>query len=88
MPWCPKVVAIVMFVCAVISSNLKYEEICNETTASVATAEATKLSQVTVGMFSGAAFFELGKISYTLITLPLTLVSHYLLHSALCISTQ
>ena len=85
---CPKVVAIAMSVCAVISSTLKYEGICGETTTSVATAEATKLSHITVGMFSGAAFFELGKILHTLKTLPLTLVSHCLLHGALCIFTQ
>lgn len=65
---CPKVVAIVMFVCAVISSNLKFDGICGETTASVATAQATKLSRVTVGMFSSASFFELGKISCALTT--------------------
>ncbi|KIM60399.1 hypothetical protein SCLCIDRAFT_26608 [Scleroderma citrinum Foug A] len=56
-----------MSVCAVISSTLKYEGICGETTASVATAEATKLSQVTVGMFSGAAFFELVIIFFTVL---------------------
>ncbi|KAI6022013.1 hypothetical protein EDC04DRAFT_346229 [Pisolithus marmoratus] len=60
-------VAIVMFVCAVISSTLKFEGICGETDASVATALATRLSQVTVGMFSSAAFFELVVLIYTLL---------------------
>lgn len=60
-------VAIIMFVCAVISSTLKFEGICGETDASVATALATQLSHVTVGMFSSAAFFELVVILYTLL---------------------
>ncbi|KAI6159833.1 hypothetical protein EDD17DRAFT_1608118 [Pisolithus thermaeus] len=60
-------VAIIMFVCAVISSTLKFEGICGETDASVATALATQLSHVTVGMFSSAAFFELLVIFYTLL---------------------
>ncbi|KAG6334240.1 hypothetical protein ID866_4846 [Astraeus odoratus] len=60
-------VAIVMFVCATISSTLKFESICSETTASVATALATRLSRVTVGLFSSAAFFELVIITYTII---------------------
>ena len=55
-------VAIVMLVCSTISSTLKFEGICGETSASVATALATKLSRVTVGMFSSAAFFELGRL--------------------------
>ncbi|KAI6125860.1 hypothetical protein EDD16DRAFT_1556492 [Pisolithus croceorrhizus] len=60
-------VAIIMFVCAVISSTLKFEGICGERDASVATALATQLSHVTVGMFSSAAFFELVVIFYTLL---------------------
>lgn len=60
-------VAIIMFVCAAISSTLKFEGICGETDASVATALATQLSHVTVGMFSSAAFFELVVILYTLL---------------------
>ena len=77
-----------MFVCAVISSNLKYENVCGETATSVVTEKGVKLTRVTVGMFSSALFFELGKISCALTTLPLTLVSYCLLHSAICISTQ
>ncbi|KAL4080529.1 hypothetical protein J3A83DRAFT_4200204 [Scleroderma citrinum] len=61
------VVAIVMFVCAVISSNLKFESICSQTTASVPTVLATQLSRVTVGMFSSAAFFELVIIFFTVL---------------------
>ncbi|KAL4066479.1 hypothetical protein V8B97DRAFT_2025444 [Scleroderma yunnanense] len=57
--WLYLVVAIIMFVCSVISSTLKFQGICGETSASVATALATQLSRVTVGMFSSAAFFEL-----------------------------
>ncbi|KIO03859.1 hypothetical protein M404DRAFT_608268 [Pisolithus tinctorius Marx 270] len=56
-----------MFVCAVISSTLKFEGICGETDASVTTALATQLSHVTVGMFSSAAFFELVVMLYTLL---------------------
>lgn len=61
------IVAIVMLVCSTISSTLKFEGICGETSASVATALATKLSRVTVGMFSSAAFFELVVIFYTIL---------------------
>ncbi|KAL4080527.1 hypothetical protein J3A83DRAFT_18121 [Scleroderma citrinum] len=61
--WLYLVVAIIMFVCSVISSTLKFQGICGETSASVATALATQLSRVTVGMFSSAAFFELGMLS-------------------------
>lgn len=61
------IVAIIMFVCAVISSTLKFEGICGETDASVTTALATQLSHVTVGMFSSAAFFELVVMLYTLL---------------------
>ena len=50
-----------MFVCSTISATLKFQAICAETTSSVTTAFATTLSRVTVGMFLGAAFFELGK---------------------------
>ncbi|KIM60397.1 hypothetical protein SCLCIDRAFT_947061 [Scleroderma citrinum Foug A] len=70
------VVAIAMSVCAVISSTLKYEGICGETTTSVATAEATKLSHITVGMFSGAAFFELVIIFFTVLYASLRNGSH------------
>lgn len=61
--WSPKVVAIVMFVCGVISGSLKFAAICGETTSSVQTAQATQLSRLTVGMFASAAFFELGEIA-------------------------
>ncbi|KAF9222123.1 hypothetical protein BS17DRAFT_818801 [Gyrodon lividus] len=60
-------VAVVMFVCAVISTTLKFEGICSETSSSVATETATKLSQVTVGMFSSAAAFELVVLALTLL---------------------
>ncbi|KIJ59278.1 hypothetical protein HYDPIDRAFT_118701 [Hydnomerulius pinastri MD-312] len=59
--------AIVMFICIVISTTLKFEGICSETTSSIATATATRLSQVTVGMFSSAAFFELVVVAFTLV---------------------
>ena len=50
-----------MFVCSTISASLRFSAICGETSSSVATAFATTLSRVTVGIFSSAAFFELGE---------------------------
>ncbi|KAF8551125.1 hypothetical protein OG21DRAFT_1487238 [Imleria badia] len=61
------IVGIVMFVCSTISTTLKFQAICAETTSSVTTAFATTLSRVTVGMFSSAAFFELVVLSLTLL---------------------
>ncbi|KAI9462100.1 hypothetical protein HD554DRAFT_2128293 [Boletus coccyginus] len=66
------IVGTVMLVCSIISTTLKFEAICTETTSSVTTAFATRLSQVTVGMFSSAAFFEL-------VVLALTLLHGYML---------
>ncbi|KAN0088085.1 hypothetical protein V8E55_006706 [Tylopilus felleus] len=69
------IVGIVMFICSTISTTLKFQTICAETTSSVTTAFATTLSQVTVGMFSSAACFEL-------VVLVLTLLHGYALRQS------
>ncbi|KAI6144657.1 hypothetical protein BKA82DRAFT_4173977 [Pisolithus tinctorius] len=62
-------VAIVMLVCIIVPSSLKFEGICGGTDAS----SAASTNQVTVGIFVSAAFFELVVILYTLLY---TLRSH------------
>ncbi|KAF9224631.1 hypothetical protein BS17DRAFT_84916 [Gyrodon lividus] len=60
-------VAVVMFVCAVISTSLKFGDICLETSSSIATETETRLSRITVGMFSSTAAFELVVLALTIL---------------------
>ncbi|KAI6125854.1 hypothetical protein EDD16DRAFT_379790 [Pisolithus croceorrhizus] len=56
-------VATVMFVCIMIPSSLKFQNICGVTDSS--SAIANRLDKVTVGIFASAALFELGMPPFT-----------------------